>query len=59
MRNGQETLCLLEGSVELVHDEDVVDLHAGDSVHFWSFPEKQKITNTSQSVAVVFWVGTL
>ncbi len=59
MRNGQEALCLLEGSVQLVHGDDVVDLHAGDSVHFWSLPEKQKITNTSDAVAVVFWVGTL
>jgi uncharacterized cupin superfamily protein len=59
MRNGQEALCLLEGSVELVHGDDVVTLHAGDSVHFWSIPEKQNITNTSDAVAVVFWVGTL
>ncbi len=59
LRNGQEALCLLEGSVELLHGDDIVDLHAGDSVHFWSVPERQKITNTSDSVAVVFWVGTL
>ena len=59
IRNGQETLCLLEGSVELVHGDDVVELHAGDSVHFWSLPERQRINNTSKSVAVVFWVGTV
>ena len=59
IRNGQETLCLLEGSVELVHGDDVVELHAGDSVHFWSIPERQRITNPSESIAVVFWVGTI
>jgi transcriptional regulator with XRE-family HTH domain len=59
IRNGQEALCLLEGSVDLVHGDEVVDLHAGDSVHFWSIPEKQKIINNSDSIAVVFWVGTL
>jgi len=59
IRNGQETLCLLEGSVELVHGDDVVELRAGDSVHFWSIPERQRITNTSESIAVVFWVGTI
>lgn len=59
IRNGQETLCLLEGSVELTHGDDVVDLYAGDSVHFWSVPERQRITNVSEEVAVVFWVGTI
>ncbi len=59
LRNGQEALCLLEGSVELTHGDDIVVLHAGDAVHFWSVPARQKITNTSDSVAVVFWVGTL
>lgn len=59
IRNGQETLCVLEGSIELVQGDDTVELHQGDAVHFWSIPERQKIANTSESVAVVFWVGTL
>jgi transcriptional regulator with XRE-family HTH domain len=59
VRNGQETLCILEGSIELIHGNDTIDLHEGDSVHFWSIPDRQKITNTSESVAVVFWAGTL
>lgn len=59
IKNGQEALCVLKGSVLLVHESDSVALNAGDSVHFYSFPENQKITNESKTVSVVFWVGTL
>ena len=59
IKNGQETLCVLTGAVRLVHGNDNVVLNAGDSVHFYSNPENQKITNESKIVTVVFWVGTL
>lgn len=58
-KNGQEVLCVLEGSVLLVHEETSIELHAGDAVHFYSFPDNQKIINESKAVSVVFWVGTL
>jgi transcriptional regulator with XRE-family HTH domain len=59
IKNGQEILCVLKGTVRLVHGEDTWILQAGDAVHFFSFPENQEITNESKAVAVVFWVGTL
>jgi quercetin dioxygenase-like cupin family protein len=59
IKNGQEILCVLKGTVRLVHGEDTWTLQAGDAVHFLSFPENQEITNESKAVAVVFWVGTL
>jgi transcriptional regulator with XRE-family HTH domain len=59
IKNGQEILCVLKGSVRLVHDQDSILLHAGDAVHFFTFPENQRITNEARAVAVVFWVGTL
>ncbi len=59
IRNSQEALSILQGSVELSHGNDHVQLNQGDSAHFWSVPESQRITNNSRSPAVVFWVGTL
>lgn len=59
IKNSQEVLCVLKGSVELVHGEHVVKLGRGDSVHYLSHPERQMITNKSKELAVVLWVGTL
>ena len=59
IRNGQEVLCVLQGSVELILGNDTIELSLGDAVHFWSIPENQRITNRSKATAVVFWIGTL
>ena len=59
IRNGQEILCVLQGALELFHGEQVVDLSAGDAVHFYANPAKQYIVNKGKKVAVVLWVGTL
>ncbi|MBN2125793.1 MAG: helix-turn-helix domain-containing protein [Deltaproteobacteria bacterium] len=59
IRNGQEILCILTGSLGLVQGESTVQLSEGDSVHFWSYPEKQSITNNGRELAVALWVGTL
>ena len=59
IRNGQEVLSVLRGSVVLVHGEQTVILCAGDSAHFWSNPEKQMITNSGKEAAIIIWVGTL
>jgi transcriptional regulator with XRE-family HTH domain len=59
IKNGQEVLCVLRGSIELMLSEETLHLVEGDSVHFRSNPESQKITNTSTTTSFVLWVGTL
>ncbi|MFH1033672.1 MAG: XRE family transcriptional regulator [Pseudomonadota bacterium] len=59
LKNGQEILCVLQGRLELVQGERVVELQVGDAIHFWSEPQKQRITNLGQELAVALWVGTL
>ena len=59
IKNGQELLCVLKGSVELMLSDVLYALTEGDSVHFWSNPESQKITNNSEDISFVLWVGTL
>jgi len=59
IRNGQEVLCVLKGSVELALNGKVISMGEGDSVHFWSNPECQKITGTSPGRSFVLWVGTM
>jgi transcriptional regulator with XRE-family HTH domain len=59
IKNGQELLCVLKGSLELVQGEVAVQLSEGDSVHFWANPDKQKIVNRSKELVVALWVGTL
>jgi len=59
IKNGQEVLCVLKGSVELIVSERTYKLVEGDSVHFWSNPAKQSITNNNEQTAFVLWVGTL
>jgi transcriptional regulator with XRE-family HTH domain len=59
IKNGQEILCVLKGSIELMLSEETFTLVEGDCVHFLSNPESQKITNTSSTTSFVLWVGTL
>jgi transcriptional regulator with XRE-family HTH domain len=59
VKNGQEVLCVLRGSLELVHGDHIVPLAEGDAAHFYAYPPKQSITNNSKSVTVVLWVGTI
>ncbi|MBM9603732.1 helix-turn-helix domain-containing protein [Desulfopila inferna] len=59
IKNGQEVLCILKGSVELTLSDTTYQMVEGDSVHFWSNPEHQKITNNSVHKSFVLWVGTL
>ena len=59
IKNGQELLCILQVSLELVHDESTVKMSKGDSVHFWSAKEQQEIINRSNERAVALWIGTL
>jgi transcriptional regulator with XRE-family HTH domain len=59
IKNGQELLCVLKGSLELIRGPETVKLSEGDCVHFWANPAKQHITNRGKDLAVVLWVGTL
>lgn len=59
IKNGQEVLCMLKGTVELMLSEETHILVEGDSVHYWSNPDCQKITNTSSCTSFVLWVGTI
>lgn len=59
IKNGQEVLCLLKGCLELVSGDQTIRMTEGDSVHFLSNPEKQRITNHGKKLAVALWVGTL
>jgi len=59
VRNSQEVLCVLKGSLELMYEDQVISLAQNDSAHFWSLSDRQKITNRSKGQAVVLWVGTL
>lgn len=59
IKNGQEILCVLKGSIELMLSDETVTLTEGDCVHFLSNPESQKITNTSTTASFVLWVGTM
>ena len=59
IKNAQEVLCILKGSLELVHGEHTIQMVEGDTVHLWSDTKSQRITNTSEELAVALWVGTL
>lgn len=59
IKNGQEVLSVLKGEVELQVSDKLYKMETGDSVHFWSDPGNQKITNTSEQTSFVLWVGTL
>jgi transcriptional regulator with XRE-family HTH domain len=59
VKNGQEILCVLKGSLELVYGDQTVLLTEGDAVHFYANPAKQHITNNGKGVTVVLWVGTI
>jgi transcriptional regulator with XRE-family HTH domain len=59
IKNGQEVLCVLKGSIDLTLNNEIYTLNEGDSVHYWSNPADQKITNSSTEVSFVLWVGTM
>jgi transcriptional regulator with XRE-family HTH domain len=59
IKNGQEVLCILRGSLELAHGERTIHLTEGDTVHFFAEQKKQSITNKNKDLAVALWIGTL
>jgi transcriptional regulator with XRE-family HTH domain len=59
IKNAQEILSVLKGSIELVHAENRFILTEGDAVHFWSDSANQQITNVEKDISVALWVGTV
>lgn len=59
VKSGQEILCVLKGSIELMHGENKVTLEQGDAVQFWIEPKSQEMINNGQGIAVALWVGTM
>ena len=59
INNGQELLCILKGSLELVRSDETITLFEGDIIHYWSDKDKQKIINRNEREAVALWIGTL
>lgn len=59
LKKGQEVLCLLRGTLELVHGDKVIQMVQGDAVHLWSQPDRQMVSNQGDDLAVVLWVGTI
>lgn len=59
IKNGQEVLCILKGSLELVHGERTIHLGEGDTVHYFAEQKKQSITNKNKDLAIALWIGTL
>ncbi|WP_457575597.1 helix-turn-helix domain-containing protein [Desulfomarina sp.] len=59
IKNSQEVLCVLKGSIDFMFCGEILHMVEGDAVHFWSKPESQKITNNSSKRSFVLWVGTL
>ncbi len=58
-KNSQEILCLMQGTLELEHGTEKVILVEGDTVHLWTEPQHQAITNIGKKTLVLMWVGTL
>ncbi len=59
IKNSQEILCVLKGTLELIYGERTVLLSEGDAVHYWSMQEKQSITNRSKDLTIALWIGTI
>lgn len=59
IKKSQEVLCVLKGSIELQFGDETLIMAEGDSVHFWSEPEKQQISNSSSENSIILWVGTV
>lgn len=59
LKNGQEMLCILKGTLELTHGDKTIIMGEGDMVHYWVEPRKQIILNKTNEIAMAFWVGTI
>ena len=58
IKNGQEMVCLLQGTLELKHEGEKITMVEGDTIHLWTAPQQQAISNTGETTSVFLWVGT-
>lgn len=59
LKNQQEILCVLKGTLEVTHSAGTFILSVGDALHLWSDNGKQQVTNTGKKNAVALWIGTI
>jgi transcriptional regulator with XRE-family HTH domain len=59
IKNGQEVICVLKGTVTLSHDDEEIHMEEGDVAHFWADTRRQTITNRNRETTVILWIGTL
>ncbi len=59
VKNSQEILCLMQGTLELQHGDEKITMGVGDTIHLWTEPNQQAITNIGNTTSVLMWVGTL
>lgn len=59
IKNGQEVICVLKGTVTLFHGDEQIHMEEGDVAHFWADTRRQSITNRNTETTVILWIGTL
>ncbi len=59
VKNCQEVIAVLKGRVILTHGDADHELKEGDSIHYRTEPERQKVYNNSGSCSIILWVGTI
>jgi len=59
VKNSQEILCILKGNIQFIYGDRVIDLVEGDTMHYWTLPDKQMIVNNGNTNALVLWIGTM
>ena len=59
IKNDQDIICIIKGSVELVYGERRIHLRTGDTVHYWPDLVKYQVNNNGEELAAVLWIGTI
>ena len=59
IKNGQEVICVLKGTVTLIHGDEQIHMEEGDVAHFWADTRRPSITNRNTETTVILWIGTL
>ena len=59
IKNGQEVICVLRGTLALSHGDEQTAMEVGDVAHFWTDTRRQYITNRTKETTVILWIGTL
>ena len=59
IKNSQEILSILQGTMKFYYGNETITLEEGDSLHFWTNSEEQKLVNESDSPSIALWIGTI